>query len=300
MLIDLIPHVYDSERMIRIMGDDGKIDLKWINRTVGLVEYDEQTGEPKQVERVENDMTAGTYDVVLETGPSYSTKRAEAKDGMIAFLQGAPDVAPAVMDLVAKGQDWPLADQFAERLEAIAPPQIQKLLANQKKEQGDEVPPPEPPGPAEQMQMAAAQTELEGKKLQNEKTKAETAKIMREAMAAPEGAAVDPSAMVDAQFDAQMNQIKLAAAADDLQTQRQINSLKIEQEMLKLQQMRSGVAFTQEKHAIEVAGRAETLAQGAEKHDASMVQTHQGMMQGEESHAARIEQMKAKPEARPQ
>jgi hypothetical protein len=37
-LIDLIPHVYDTERMIRIMGEDGKVDLKWINKPVGLNE----------------------------------------------------------------------------------------------------------------------------------------------------------------------------------------------------------------------------------------------------------------------
>jgi hypothetical protein len=41
ILIDLIPHVYDTERMIRIMGEDGKVDLKWINKPTGMQEIDE-------------------------------------------------------------------------------------------------------------------------------------------------------------------------------------------------------------------------------------------------------------------
>jgi hypothetical protein len=59
-------------------------------------------------EKIKNDVTVGAYDVVLETGPSYSTKREEAKDSMREFIQSAPETAPIIMDLYAKSQDWPL------------------------------------------------------------------------------------------------------------------------------------------------------------------------------------------------
>jgi hypothetical protein len=59
-------------------------------------------------EKIENDVTVGAYDVVLETGPSYTTKREEAKDSMREFIQSAPETAPIIMDLYAKSQDWPL------------------------------------------------------------------------------------------------------------------------------------------------------------------------------------------------
>jgi hypothetical protein len=83
------------------------------------------TGELIEPGKVQNDVTIGAYDVVLETGPSYSTKRQEAKENMVEFIRSAPETAPVVMDLVAKAQDWPMADEFAKRLEAVAPPAVQ-------------------------------------------------------------------------------------------------------------------------------------------------------------------------------
>jgi hypothetical protein len=106
IIIGLMAHVYDTERMIRIMGEDGKVDLKWINKPMGMQEIDEKG--VASGEKIKNDVTVGAYDVVLETGPSYSTKREEAKDSMREFIQSAPETAPIIMDLYAKSQDWPL------------------------------------------------------------------------------------------------------------------------------------------------------------------------------------------------
>jgi hypothetical protein len=47
---------------MRIIGDDGKPDLLTIN-------------QQDAVGRVMNDVTVGTYDVVMETGPGYNSKR---------------------------------------------------------------------------------------------------------------------------------------------------------------------------------------------------------------------------------
>jgi hypothetical protein len=117
---DLIPHVYDTERTIRIMGEDGKIDVMEINKASGI---DPQSGETIY----DHDITVGSYDVVAQMGPSYTTKREEAREGMIAFLQAAPDAAPIILDLVAKAQDWPMADDIAKRFRANLPPQILKM-----------------------------------------------------------------------------------------------------------------------------------------------------------------------------
>ena len=135
----------------------------------------------------------------MQTGPSYSTKREEAKEGMIEFIRSAPATAPVVMDLVAKAQDWPLADEFGKRLEAIAPAPVQKLIANQKKENGEEQQ-PEQPTPMEQMQqelqLRAMKAEVEEKEWQVRKLQAETAKIAGEAAAGPEPGGIDPMAAV--------------------------------------------------------------------------------------------------------
>lgn len=114
---DLIPHVYDTERTIRIMGEDGKIDVMDINKTQGI---DPNSGETIFT----HDITVGSYDVVAQMGPSYSTKREEAKEGMIAFVQAAPDSAPLILDLIAKAQDWPMSDDIAKRLRTVLPPKI--------------------------------------------------------------------------------------------------------------------------------------------------------------------------------
>ena len=149
----------------------------------------------------------------MQTGPSYSTKREEAKEGMIEFIRSAPATAPVVMDLVAKAQDWPLADEFGKRLEAIAPAPVQKLIANQKKENGEEQQ-PEQPTPMEQMQqelqLRAMKAEVEEKEWQVRKLQAETAKIAGEAAAGPEPGGIDPVAALRAVGQDQKNMIDAA------------------------------------------------------------------------------------------
>jgi hypothetical protein len=144
---DLIPHVYDTERTIRIMGEDGKIDVMAINTARGT---DPQSGETLFA----HDITAGCYDVVATMGPSYTTRREEARDGMTSFVQAAPQTAPLVLDLIAKAQDWPMADDIGKCLRATLPPEILQIEALQKQgatpEQVDQFlaqqpePPPDP------------------------------------------------------------------------------------------------------------------------------------------------------------
>lgn len=144
---DLIPYVYDTERTIRIMGEDGKIDVLEINKASGL--------DPASGETVFNhDITVGSYDVVAQIGPSFSTRREEARDSMVEFLRSAPETGPLILDLIAKAQDWPMHEDIAKRLRATLPPKILQLEAMEKKgatpEQIDEFlsqqqqPPPDP------------------------------------------------------------------------------------------------------------------------------------------------------------
>jgi hypothetical protein len=113
---DLIPAIYDTERTIRIMGEDGKIDVLDINKAQGL----DETGQTV----FEHDITQGSYDVVSQIGPSYSTRREEAREAMIEFVRAAPDAGAMIIDLLAKAHDFPMADDIAKRLRANLPPQI--------------------------------------------------------------------------------------------------------------------------------------------------------------------------------
>jgi len=108
IILDLIPKIYDSERTMRIIGDDGKPELITLNQRVA-------------VDKVLNDMTVGDYDVVMETGPGYNSKRQEAVDSMLGMLKADPTLMQTAGDLIFRNMDWPGADVIADRLATLNP-----------------------------------------------------------------------------------------------------------------------------------------------------------------------------------
>jgi len=272
---DLIPHVYDTERQIRIMGEDGKVDMKWINRSVGLNVMNPESGEPEEQQQIENDVTVGAYDIVMDTGPSFTTKRQEARESMTEFVRSAPQTAPAIMDLVAKAQDWPLADEVGKRLEAIAPPPIQKLIAQQKQESGEEER-PAPPSPQEQQQQqihqAAIQIELEGKQLANEKIKAEIAKIAQPEQADPSVAIKAQAEQLKIQNEARKAEIEQATAMFELEHKRQIAAIELETKLADLAIKKQGLQLDTARATMDLRSKDQALQQQAEAHAASLTQ----------------------------
>lgn len=117
VLIDLIPKVYDNERVIRLLGehDDMKEEFVPINRVVMGMD-----GVPI----VMNDLSAARFDVRVKVGKSYSTKRAEAADSLIQFIGAVPAAGQVAGDLIAKNFDWPGADELAKRLRNLVPPAV--------------------------------------------------------------------------------------------------------------------------------------------------------------------------------
>jgi hypothetical protein len=155
---DLIPHVYDAERSIRILGIDGKEELIEINKAVPGDGFE-------NTEQVLNDITLGAYDVVMETGPSFSTRREEAREGMNSFIQAAPQAAPLILDMIADSQDWPNAEKIGERLSTLLPPEIRKREAAARGEPPVEstlTPQQEAAAQAEQMKLQADQMRMQG------------------------------------------------------------------------------------------------------------------------------------------
>lgn len=104
-----IPAVYDTARSIRVLGEDETQKVMRVN-------------DPNDPESI--DLGKGKYDIVVETGPSYSTKRVEAAESMMAFVQAVPVAAQVAADLIAKAQDWPLATEIGERLKRAIPAQL--------------------------------------------------------------------------------------------------------------------------------------------------------------------------------
>lgn len=111
-LINIIPRIYDTERIVRILGEDGKDELVRINETV----VNAATAQSFIV----NDLTLGKYDVVADVG-LYSTRRQEAVEMMTSVIQSAPNISPLVIDLLFKASDWPYASEIEARLKKYMP-----------------------------------------------------------------------------------------------------------------------------------------------------------------------------------
>ena len=122
-LVDLIPKVYDTERIARIIGVDGEVGMAKLNpqQPEPVKEIRDQTGIV--IEKIYNP-TVGVYDVVITTGPSYLTKRQEAVEAMANILQTSPQLWQVAGDLFIKNMDWPGAQEMAARFKKIIDPKV--------------------------------------------------------------------------------------------------------------------------------------------------------------------------------
>jgi len=122
-LIDLIPKIYDTARIARVIGIDGEVSMAKINP-----EQDEPVKKIVDeagivIEKIYNP-SVGYYDVVATTGPGYMTKRQEAMEAMAQILQGNPQLWAVAGDLFVKNMDWPGAQELAERLAKTIDPKL--------------------------------------------------------------------------------------------------------------------------------------------------------------------------------
>jgi hypothetical protein len=126
-IVDLIPKIYDTQRIARIIGIDGETKMARIDpmQPEPVREVRDQAGVV--IEKIYNP-SVGKYDVVVTTGPSYLTKRQEAMDAMSQILQGSPQLWAVAGDLFVKNMDWPGAEELAARLRKTIDP---KLLEDQ-------------------------------------------------------------------------------------------------------------------------------------------------------------------------
>ena len=123
-IVDMIPKIYDTQRIARIIGADGE---------VSMVKMDPSQEEPVRevrdqetgglIEKIYNP-GVGTYDVMVTTGPGYMTKRQEALDAMSQILQSNPQLWAVAGDLFIKNMDWPGAQEMADRFKKILDPKV--------------------------------------------------------------------------------------------------------------------------------------------------------------------------------
>lgn len=181
ILLDLIPKVYGTERVLRILGPDGKPGMVAVNQPTPVPQINEDGQKIAMVEKI-YDLTAGKYDLTVKTGPSFTSQREEAATQMIELMRAHPAIAPVLGDLIAQNLDWPGADEIARRMKAMLPPPIQgqnpqieqakqaiaKVTAELKQTQGE-------------LAALQASQRLEAEKIAIERFKAETDRMQAEA-----------------------------------------------------------------------------------------------------------------------
>lgn len=141
ILLDLIPKVYGTERIVRVLGEDmapGNVRIAPASAGAGSAALagagsaafaGAGSGAAGAGLEPVYDITAGKYDLTVRAGPSFTTRREEAALEMREMMQALPGAIPLIGDLWAQQQDWPMADKIAERLRLMLPPPLQEAGA---------------------------------------------------------------------------------------------------------------------------------------------------------------------------
>jgi hypothetical protein len=133
ILIDLIPHYYDTKRIVRILGEDGEPQTATLDPDLEVPYQKTSAGGTLF------NPTMGKYDVSITVGPSYNTKRMEAAATFVELAKGAADpVSAAILRyLTVRNSDFNGAEEAAKMLRATIPPQVLQAVS------GDQQIPPQ-------------------------------------------------------------------------------------------------------------------------------------------------------------
>lgn len=162
VLVDLIPKVYTSGRVVRIIQPDKKevnvrltdnsnpgalsapgmpamgpppnVDMTAPGSPMSPSQQSSGPGAPSNINPSDPDgitgiynLGAGEYDVAVDSGPSYTTRREEVAAQMMEMVKQAPQLLPIIGDILVQALDWPRADEIAQRLKAAQSQQVSQI-----------------------------------------------------------------------------------------------------------------------------------------------------------------------------
>jgi hypothetical protein len=269
ILIDLIPKIYDTERSVRILGQDGAEKFTKINAR------DPATGQ------IVNDLSRGKFDVTVTVGPSYATQRMEAVEAYTEIATRSPEMMTVAGDLVFKNMDLPGADAISERMKYMLAPPIQKMLAEDAKQS------PEVQQAMQQVEQMSAMVDEKGK--------------LVEAAAVEAQEEVNAATKAKAELDKKLADIKIAEA--NFKTMEANFKAEVAAAKAELQSMATDVDVREHKlgldserveegrkHAEGAVGNVEKVIQ------AVLEETQEFMAQAAEVVVKRAEAIQAKPD----
>lgn len=122
-LINLIPRIYDTERVVRIMDESGEEQAIKIDPQAKEALKQQDNEREAKVAAIFNP-SVGTYDVVAKVGPNFETRREQAFNAMTQLLAAQPALAQVIGDLYMANADFPAANKLQERMRNWIPKAI--------------------------------------------------------------------------------------------------------------------------------------------------------------------------------
>ena len=259
IVVDLLPKIYDTARVMRINGLDEQVKNVMVfagaqNQPPG----DQMEQIPPGVEGM-YDVGVGRYDVTVSVGPSFQTRRQDATDALTKFIQAYPAVFPQIGDLLAENMDWPGSKKVAARLRKLLPPELQ------------DAPNPENMPPEVQAKLQQLEQQLQ--------------QVTQAYEQAQQALATD-QAKQQAQVEIKRQDIAADAASQerDLQAKIQLEGLKQEGEnaraLAKIEQQRaSEILQTEVKRLEGMIGRITSQSEASEARYEGMLEAERQAMQ---------------------
>mgnify|MGYP000638487574 CR=1 FL=1 len=285
IILDMIPRIYDTQRIALILGEDESQSNVTIdpNNPEAMTEYRDEMGEIKRI----FNPNIGTYDIYTTTGPSFTTRRVEAVDAMTTMTQANPQLWQVIGDLLVKNMDWPGAEEMADRLKLTLLPAVQQDIS---KDEGAPEVPPQVQQAMAQMQDQVGQLDHVIQKMQEELDKAEQEKGAA-VLAAQRAQSETMSLKLEMQKRDALEEIEEAQEASEEQGESP------DLELIKQHQMdereRDKMIFQQDtelkKTALTVAGQIEIArinALGAPEADVAGQESNDIMQRLMETHSA--------------
>lgn len=131
IMVDLIPKIYDTKRILRILGEDGKVQNVMIDPEQPQAMREIRDGNGA-IQRIYN-LGVGKYDVTVTVGPGYTTSRQEAATVMTDLANSAKDPASAAIMRYAavKNSDFHGSEEITGMLKSLLPPQVLAAVEGQ-------------------------------------------------------------------------------------------------------------------------------------------------------------------------
>jgi hypothetical protein len=115
ILLDLIPKVMDSERMVRVLGSDGQEKMAGINMV---------RNHPFYGNVIINDLSASKFDVRVKVGTAYASAREQMREMLSQLVSANPELMTVIGDLYFENMDFPGANKLAARFKKTMPEEL--------------------------------------------------------------------------------------------------------------------------------------------------------------------------------